>query len=300
MFANAIHKAGPRRDKPFVAINCAAIPKEMLEAELFGYRKGAFTGADREYAGAFEQADGGTLFLDEVGDCDPAMQVKLLRVLQPPPDAGPCQRVIRRVGESKERLVDVRIVAATNRDLKKAVIEHSFREDLYYRLAVITIKLPSLRERRGDIPLLAKGLLDQINSQFSKEPGYQDKRISGPAMELVKKHDWPGNVRELYNVLLQAAVMAGGSELHRADIAAAIAEMPGSSRLDSMETALGDGFGLEEHLDRIERHLIERAMHESKGIKAKATHLLGLKSYQALDAKLKRLKVDWRAPENVE
>lgn len=301
MFAQAIHAASPRKNKPFRAINCAAIPKHLLEAELFGYRKGAFTGADREHAGLFEQAHEGTLFLDEVGDCDLDMQAKLLRVLQPPPGGSPCQRSFNRLGESKERTADVRIIAATNLNLKQMVTSHKYREDLYHRLAVITIKLPSLRERRADIPLIAKALLEQINIQFEKqEPGFEHKYISTSAMELVKKHDWPGNVRELYNVLLQAAVMASGKELQRVDIAEAIADMPGASRLDALEQPMGDGFDLESHLDNIERHFLERAMYESKGNKSKASRLLGLKSYQALDAKIKRLELDWRTPKDVE
>ncbi len=152
MFAHAIHKASPRRDHPFVAINCAALSKTLLESELFGHVKGAFTGADRDRKGAFESADGGTLFLDEVGECDLETQAKLLRVLQSPSGTGTGSRTIRRVGDHREIPVDVRVIAATNRDLYKAISAGTFREDLFYRLSVFSITLPPLRERRSDIP----------------------------------------------------------------------------------------------------------------------------------------------------
>ena len=216
MFAKAIHDASPRREKRFVAINCAAVSRELLESELFGHKKGAFTGAVEDRDGAFKEADGGTLFLDEIGECDPSMQAKLLRVLQPP-DHAPCHRVFYRVGDSKPLTSDVRVIAATNRDLLDAVTKHQFREDLYYRLAVITIKLPPLRERREDIPLIVGTLLDRINQNFARqEPGFHHKKISVSAIEFVKKYPWPGNVRQLYNTLMQAAVMTDGETIERA------------------------------------------------------------------------------------
>jgi transcriptional regulator with PAS, ATPase and Fis domain len=293
LFARAIHNASPRRSGPFVPLNCAAIPKELLESELFGYNKGAFTGASQEYAGAFEQAANGTLFLDEIGECDPAMQTKLLRVLQPPHEADPCTRVFRRLGDKKDRTTNVRVIAATNRPLLDAVKEGQFREDLYYRLAVITVKLPPLRARKADIPLLAERLLRQINTQFQKEePGYEGKSISGTAMAFMRQRDWPGNVRELHNVLVQAAVMSEGKSLDRADIVAAVAEVPGQAAVDVMEHPLGEGFDLEDHLNNVRKHLLRRAMQEAKGVKTRAAKLLGFKSYQALDAQLKRLGVE--------
>jgi DNA-binding NtrC family response regulator len=187
-FAKAIHDASPRSKKPFVAINCAAFSKELLESELFGHGKGAFTDAKQPRDGAFKVADGGTLFLDEIGECDPAMQAKLLRVLQPP-ENDPCHRVFFRVGESKATTSNVRIIAATNRDLHAAIARGDFRDDLYYRLEVITIKLPPLRERREDIPLLVERFLAQINENFEKQqPGYQHKSISSTAIAFVRKH----------------------------------------------------------------------------------------------------------------
>jgi DNA-binding NtrC family response regulator len=294
VFAQAIHRASRRRDGPFRSVNCAAIPRELLEAELFGHVKGAFTGADRDQAGLFADADGGTLFLDEVGECDPQLQAKLLRVLQPPPGGGPCRRVFRPVRGNKDLTSDVRVIAATNRDLQAEIKAGRFREDLYYRLGVITLRLPPLRERRADIPLLVESFLGQINRDFAAgELGYVHKKISSPAMEFVKRYAWPGNVRQLFNALLQAAVMADGETLHPQDLVAAVGEVRGGADLNVLEQPLGNGFGLEEHLNDIHRHYLRRAMGEARGVKTRAAQLLGLASYQALDAQLKRLGIDY-------
>ena len=295
LFAKAIHESSSRRAGPFLAINCAAVSRELLESELFGHAKGAFTGADRDRKGAFEEADGGTLFLDEVGECDVDMQAKLLRVLQPPSDGDPCYRAFYRVGESEERHSSVRVIAATNRDLLAAVNQTRFREDLYYRLAVITIKIPPLRDRHADIPALTTHLLDRINRQFERdEPGYRHKSISESAMLFVQRHAWPGNVRQLYNVLLQAAVMAAGDVIQQDEIADAIGEMPASSppRGSLLDKPLGEGFNLQELLNDIHRHYLRRAMTEAAGVKSQASKLLGIPNYQTLDAQLKRLNVD--------
>ncbi len=291
-FARAIHDASPRSKKPFVAINCAAFSQQLLESELFGHGKGAFTDAKQPRDGAFTVADGGTLFLDEIGECAPAMQAKLLRVLQPP-DNDPCHRVFYRVGESKPTTSNVRIIAATNRDLHAAIANGEFRDDLYYRLAVINIKLPPLRDRREDIPLLVQRLLAQINENFEKqEPGYRHKSISASAMAFVRKHHWPGNVRQLYNTLVQAAVMTDGDVIDRQDVADAIAEVPGKPAVDPLEQPLGDGFSLTDFLEEIQRHYLLRAMKESGGVKTRAAELLGYKNYQTLAAQLERLKVE--------
>lgn len=298
MFASAIWKSSPRRDKPFRAINCAALSKSLLESELFGHKKGSFTGADRDREGAFESVDGGTLFLDEVGECDLETQAKLLRVLQPVTEQGAAIRKVCRLGEEKERTVDVRIVAATNRDLQEAIRNGDFREDLYYRLAAVTVTLPPLRDRKTDIPKLAERILGQLNGQFAlEEPDYEHKSFSATAIAFVKNHHWPGNVRQLYNVLVQAAVLSDGKTLGRKEIAAALGEMPdmneSSNGLSLRE--IGDGFDLEEHLNSLQSLYLRRAMEESGGVKAKAARLLGMKNYQTLDAQLKRLKVtgDW-------
>ena len=291
LFARAVHEASPRRGKPFLAINCAALSAQLLESELFGHKKSSFTGADRERVGAFKEADGGTLFLDEIGECDAAMQAALLRVLQPTgPD--PCHRVFCRVGESTPTTSNVRVIAATNRDLIAAIAEHRFREDLYYRLAVTTIQLPPLRERREDIPLLVDRLLATINAQFGlQEPGFEHKRISGAAMEFVRKHPWPGNVRQLYNTLMRAAVMTDGVVIDRDEMADAVADVPGGRSSDLLEVPIGNGFSLEDHLKGIQRHYLRRAIAEANGVKKRAAELLGYDHYQTLDQQLKRLDV---------
>jgi transcriptional regulator with GAF, ATPase, and Fis domain len=300
MFARAIHLASHRRLGPFEAINCAAIPRELLESELFGHEKGAFTGATARRAGAFERADGGTLFLDEVGDCHALMQTKLLRVLQPPPGKGPCHREFYPVGAGKPMTSNVRIVAATNRDPVQEVKANRFREDLYYRLAVIVLRLPPLRERKRDIPLLAEALLGQVNQEFRRqgaaEPGYQDKILSATATEFVKRYHWPGNVRQLYNALVQAAVMVEGEVIQRGDLAAAVGDLDPDPAVRIPELPLGDGFNLEEYLKAIQCHYLRRAMEEARGVKAKAARLLGYKNYQTLASQLERLEVDWSPP----
>jgi DNA-binding NtrC family response regulator len=291
MFARAIHDASPRRGRPFVAINCAAVSRELLESELFGHKKGAFTGAVEDRDGAFREADGGTLFLDEVGECDPAMQAKLLRVLQPP-EGDPCRRVFYRVGDSRPLTSDVRVLAATNRDLLDGVARHQFREDLYYRLAVITLKLPALRERRGDLPLIARRLLERINRDFGRqEPGYRPRRLSDAALEFIKKHSWPGNVRQLGNTLTQAAVMTDGELIDRDDIEDALAEVPTEGVADLSELPLGEGFSLERHLEEVQRHYLRRAMEQAGGVKRRAARLLGYRHYQTLAAQLDRLGI---------
>ena len=295
MFGNAIHQASHRRDGPFVSINCAAISKELLESELFGHVEGSFTGAERDRVGAFEEANGGTLFLDEVGECDLAMQAKILRALQPPAGDAPSKRVFRRVGDTKDTVSDVRVVAATNRDLAGEISDGNFREDLFYRLAMITVKLPALRQRKGDIKLLAKSLLEQINQQFSSNdrPGYVSKTLPGETLKYLEGYHWPGNVRELYNALIQAAIMQDNKKLKPKDIASAIGSMPSmTSQKASTEVVLGDGFDIDSYLDEIHRTLLRRAMSQSGNVKKRAAELLGVKNYQTLDARLKRLNVN--------
>lgn len=299
LFAKAIHESSSRRSEPFLAINCAAISRDLLESELFGHKAGSFTGAKSDRKGAFEEADGGTLFLDEIGECDLAMQTKLLRVLQAPDKTGPCHRVFHRVGDLEERHSSVRVIAATNRDLLASIGEGGFREDLCYRLAVITVKLPPLRDRQGDIPKIAERLLTQINEQFEKEePGYRHKTICDSAMVFVRRHRWPGNVRQLYNALLQAAVMAEGDTIQKHDITDAVAEMVAEASFadDVLEQPLGENFNLQEHLNKIHRNYLRRAMQEAGGVKTRASKLLGISNYQTLDAQLKRLNVEEDSP----
>ena len=207
LFARFAHRLSPRARAPFVAINCAAIPQPLLEAELFGHERGAFTGAERSRRGLFVEAEGGTLLLDEVGEMSAAMQAKLLRVLE--------DGEVRAVGGTKSRVVDVRVIAATHRDLAQMVAERTFREDLYYRLAAITVRVPALRERPEDLPAIARALL-------AREAATKDHRLDVPALTLLSEHAWPGNVRELANVLLVAATMVEGLVIGRPELAAAI------------------------------------------------------------------------------
>ncbi len=295
LFAHAIHAASPRRDGPFVPINCGAIPKDLQESELFGHTKGAFTGSVGDRLGAFHQADGGTLFLDEFGELDPRTQAALLRALQPGPKEGPCCRIFRRIGSEVDDKTDVRVIAATNQDPQEQIRDGRLREDLFYRIATITLRLPPLRSRRSDIPELTSVLLSRINTQFALgEPGFVPKTLSGAAKALIAKHDWPGNVRELNNVLVQAAVMSNGSTIGKADIAAAMTEVPSIREERINDIPLGDGFNLMSYLNGVERKFLERAREESGGVKKRAAELLGLKGYQTLDAKLKRLGIKWK------
>ncbi len=225
--ARALHAKSRRSERPFVAVNMAAIPTELAEAELFGHEKGAFTGAVRARAGYFEQADGGTLFLDEVGDMPPAVQTKLLRVLE--------EGVVQRLGGGVPRRVDVRLIAATHQDLAAKVQRGEFREDLYYRLNVIPVHVPPLRERREDIPLLAEHLLARAATELGTEPPVIDEG----AMRLLVQHDWPGNVRELRNVMRRLAVLAPGPVVTVTDVALALGPEAGRHHRESLADAVG-------------------------------------------------------------
>ena len=220
------------------------------------------------------------------------MQAALLRVLQPPKGKGPCYREFSPVGDAADiRHSDVRIISATNRDLTKEVEDASFREDLFYRLAVIKVKLPSLRSRKSDIPELVDNLMKDINKNFcNKQDGFTQKSISASAKRFVKSYDWPGNIRQLQNTLVEAAIMCEGDTIETADLKSAIADVPGKSS-GLFDQELGDGFSLQNLLEDVNRKYLERAMEESEGVKTKAAELLGMSSYQTLDAQMKRLKV---------
>jgi PAS domain S-box-containing protein len=226
--ARALHAESPRASKPFVAVNCSAYSENLLESELFGHARGSFTGADRDRRGRFELADGGTVFLDEIGEVSPKIQVKLLRVLQ--------EREIERVGESRPRAIDVRIVAATNKDLHREVREGRFREDLYYRLNVFTLRLPPLRDRKEDIPALVDYLLQRLAARTGKEV----RAFSDESVEMLLRHGWPGNVRELENVVESAVVRARGGLVTVADLAGSIqgGETVLATPRERIETAL--------------------------------------------------------------
>jgi len=282
LFARAIHEAGPRKDHPFVAINCGAIPSELVESELFGHEKGAFTGATSRRIGHFEAAHKGTIFLDEIGELPKEMQVKLLRTLQ--------EGEVKRIGATKARKINVRIIAATNRNLIEEVSQGSFREDLFYRLAVAVIKLPPLRERAGDISLLVDTFLERINRESGHEPGYRQKKISAKAKNLLLNHPWPGNVRELQNTLTRAAVWSLDEELGEEDIREALLPVPASpsSTGQILNRPLDQGIDLPGIMKTVAVHYLEKGMAQAHGNKTKAAKILGLPSYQTLTNWLKK------------
>jgi DNA-binding NtrC family response regulator len=257
LIARAIHFHSPRRDRPLVKINCSALPENLMESELFGYEKGAFTGANTSKPGKFEQADTGTVFLDEIGDVPANIQVKLLRILQ--------EREFERLGSNVTRHIDVRVIAATNKELRAALEQGTFREDLYYRLNVVPLNIPPLRERRGDIPFLANHFLRKL----APDAGSRVESISDAAMEKLIAYHWPGNVRELENVIERSLVMCAGTRLEAADI-----------KLESAprKTPQGDSHFLPEgmSLDEYEKDIIREALRRADGNKSQAARLLGL------------------------
>jgi transcriptional regulator with PAS, ATPase and Fis domain len=275
LVARAIHYAGSRAKRRFLAQNCGALPETLLESELFGHKRGAFTGAHADKEGLFEICDGGTIFLDEVGEMTPGMQVRLLRVLQ--------DGEIRPLGSAETRKVDVRIIAATNRELRKEVAQGRFREDLYYRLRVVEITLPPLRERREDVPLLAQHFLDVANKRMGREL----KGFTQAAMQRLLSHPWSGNVRELENEIERAVALAGDRDtisldmlsehLRGADAAPAAAALDGPPA----------DWNLSRAVDDLKRHMIVSALQET-GSKTRAAERLGIPR-QSLQKMMKRL-----------
>jgi DNA-binding NtrC family response regulator len=283
MLARAIHRASPRRERPFIAVNCGAIPGELIESELFGHEKGAFTDAKQPRKGYFEAADGGTLFLDELGDLPGPAQVKLLRVAQ--------EGEVVRLGATKPLKVDVRIVAATNRTLTAEISAGRFREDLFFRLAVAVLKIPPLRERAGDLGLLIERLLAQVNREAVSEPGFNEKTLSAAAKNLLLSYAWPGNVRELLNTLRRAAIWSEGPTVSAEDMREAILPAAPGFRIDVLGRPLGGDLNLPDLLREVARHYLARAMDEARGNKTKAAGLVGLPSYQTLTNWLTRYDV---------
>ena len=268
LVARAMHTLSLRRDRPFVAVNCGAMPEALLESELFGHVRGAFTGADKDKKGLLEAADGGTVFLDEIGEMPSTMQVKLLRVLQ--------ERKYRRVGGTEEASSNIRVIAATNRDLPKRVSEGKFREDLFYRLNVIPVEMPALRERVDDIPLIAEHFLVKYTREM-------DKAIDGfspEALAALRAYTWPGNVRELENMVERAVALESGRIIQFSTLPENLREgRPATSRPGDGPDApgqTGDGFSLERHLQLIERSHLERALEREGGVQTKAAAILGL------------------------
>jgi two-component system response regulator PilR (NtrC family) len=262
LIARAIHFASPRASRRFLSINCGALPENLLESELFGHERGAFTGAVREKKGLFQEADRGTLFLDEIGEMTPTMQVKLLRALQ--------EKVVRKVGGTSEEAVDVRIIAATNQELEQRIATGEFREDLYYRINVIPIHLPPLRQRREDVPLLVDFFLEKYSRQMEVPP----RQISVDAMKMLESYDWPGNVRELENLVERALALAHSETITTRDLPVHLLT---NRRSASEVIALPEeGLDLEAYLEQIRAQLMGEALERTGGVQTQAAELLGM------------------------
>jgi sigma-54 specific flagellar transcriptional regulator A len=280
LIAKAIHEHSYRKDKPFVQINCGAIPENLLESELFGHVKGAFTGAVTAKPGKFEVANGGTIFLDEIGDMSHDLQVKLLKVLE--------ENEFERVGGCQTIKTDIRIIAATHRDLEAAVENGTFREDLYYRLYVIPLTLPPLRERKADIPLLIGHFLDQLNQKKRT----QVTGISEKTMELMVAHSWPGNVRELRNMMERLVVLTQEGEIYPRDLPQKLRTVAEEdvTAVPEMEVS-GDGICLSTAVSDFEKSLISQSMKKANGVKKNAAKLLNIKRTTLIE-KIKRHNLD--------
>ena len=274
LIARTIHFSSNRKARPFVAVNCAALNANLLESELFGHEKGAFTGADRQRRGRFEMAEGGTLFLDEIGDIAPATQVRLLRVLQ--------EKEFERVGGNETLRTDVRIIAATNRNLEKAIADGSFREDLYYRLNVVSIEIPPLRQRREDVGML----LDHYLQHFARQQKRPALSFSKEARDILLRYDYPGNVRELENIVLRAVVLSHHELITTEDLPSSLREAPAESA-----SARGAGKSLEEQVENLEKDLVFESLRVSSNNQSKAAALLGL-SERNLRYRLKKWNVN--------
>ncbi len=275
LIARAIHNLSPKRNRPFIAVNCAGIPETLLESELFGYKKGAFTGALCDKMGLFKAADGGTIFLDEIGELSPTLQVKILRVVE--------EKSFKPIGDTKDIKVDVRIISATNKDLEKEVIEGNFREDLYYRLNVIPIRVPPLRERKEDIPVLVEYFLKKYSKKFKKEI----RKVSSSALELLTSYDFPGNVRELENIIERCVALETSNII-----------LPESLMLSNFKKGRPKkdyippgGLDLQKKIEEVEKDFLIKALEEARGVKKKAAELLNL-SFRSFRYKLKKYKID--------
>lgn len=279
--ATAIHNASFRSDKPFRAVNCGALPENLVDSILFGHVKGAFTGADKDHVGLFEQANSGTLFLDEVGELPLNLQVKLLRALQ--------QKEITRVGDVKSRVIDVRIIAATHQDLFQMISKGAFREDLFYRLAVGVIEMPPLRARVEDIPELISTLMGDINQQAAKHPLFESKKISSDAINFAKSYLWPGNIRELWNTLNRAVLWSESNTISAADLQSSVLSAGRKQSSQSEFFVPGD---IQQYIDNIKKDAVELALEYSRNNKSKAAEALGLKSHQTLSGWMTKLGIE--------
>lgn len=271
LFARAIHGSSMRSKEPFVAVNCGAIPAELLESHLFGYKKGSFSGAVADAKGFFQEANKGTLFLDELGELPSAAQVKLLRAIQ--------EQAITPVGGTKPQPVDVRIVAATNRNLMQEVAEGRFRSDLFYRLAVAILRLPPLRSREGDVELLLEAALQRANAELGEHGQVEHKKFSESAKKIMLRHSWPGNVRELHNTVMRAVLWSRGDVIDEEGARQALLPVSTGS-CSILDRPIGNGFSLQKLVGEVAAHYIARAEEESGGVMKRSSDLLGFNNYQ--------------------
>jgi two-component system response regulator PilR (NtrC family) len=289
LVAKLIHQSGPRRDGPFVPVNCGAIPTELMESELFGHKRGSFTGAVADKKGLIQSAEGGSLFLDEIADLPLHMQVKLLRVIQ--------EKAVRPIGEQQETGIDVRILSATHKNLAQLVAEGKFREDLFYRVNVIELRVPSLRERRGDVPELAEAVLRRLGRRMKIEP----PALSKEALLALEGYSFPGNVRELENILERAITLSTGGEVRVGDIQLRPTPVTASPAMSAMSAMSADGRlpagvgngtpGLGNQLEDIEREAIVKALEQTRYNKTAAAKVLGM-SFRALRYRIKKLGIE--------
>jgi two-component system response regulator PilR (NtrC family) len=279
LVARAIHGQSPRKNQPFIVINCAGIPETLIESELFGYKKGAFTGANTDKEGLFEAADGGSVFFDEIGELTPAIQVKLLRVIQ--------EKTFTRIGETEERQVDVRFISATNVNLEEEVMSGGFREDLFFRLNVIEISIPPLRERKGDLPLLAQHFL----GKYSLEQGKDIRKLSAYAMDILSRYPFPGNVRELENIIERSVALETSNIVLPQSLSLSNFKK-GRTRENRRRTDLGDdGIKLDKAMAELEKDYILKALDMAHGSKQRAARLLGITS-RSLRYRMSKLGLD--------
>ena len=282
LIARAIHQESDRRDRPFVAINCGGIPETLMESELFGHKKGSFTGAVQDKPGFFQQAHQGTIFLDEIGELSVGIQVKLLRAVQ--------ERMIRPVGGTEDGAVDIRIISATNKQLEKEVIAGKFREDLFYRLNVVEIKLPPLRERKSDLRPLAQHFLDK----YSKEIGKEISKLSSYALDMLQKYDFPGNIRELENLLERSVALSSTNIILPDSLALSVHKRRWIEGIKDRRFDLDDvakGVALDTIIEEIERAYLKKALDCCSGNKNKAAELLGI-SFRSLRYRLDKLNLE--------
>lgn len=275
LIAKAIHNLSPKKDNPFVTVNCAGIPETLLESELFGHKKGAFTGATSDKMGLFKAADGGTIFLDEIGELPAALQVKILRVVE--------DKSFKPIGDTKDIKVELRVISATNKELEKEVIEGKFREDLYYRLNVIPIRIPPLRERKEDVPVLVNYFLTKYSQEFGKDI----KKISSSALELLTSYDFPGNVRELENIIERCIALETSNIILPESLVLSDFKKGGLK----VEDILPEGLDLQKRVEELEKNFLIKALEEARGVKRKAAELLNL-SFRSFRYKLKKYNID--------